>query len=93
MFQVVRRRELGELGWWRLETGDWRLEIGSGRLTDFGVGKFPVPLAIIRGIRKSPRWNVIVEIPIFLICRSVGVQPLLKRSHQRLATFSNITKC
>ena len=26
-----------------VETRDWRLEIGSGRLTDFGVGKFPVP--------------------------------------------------
>lgn len=27
-----------------LETRDWRLEIGFERLTEFGVGKFPVPL-------------------------------------------------
>ena len=26
-----------------VETRDWRLEIGLGRLTYFGVGKFPIP--------------------------------------------------
>ena len=30
------------IGDWRLEIRDWRLQIGLERLTDFGVGKFPV---------------------------------------------------